>query len=240
MDEILNIARKHNLKVIEDAAHALPSSYQNRKIGMISDATCFSFYATKTLSTGEGGMITTNNKKISERIILQRLHGIKGDAWQRYEKKNEWHYEVVDLGFKYNTTDIQSAIGLIQLEKLEWMKNERKIIAMKYMEAFSGKIDFLTGKPQNQSSWHLFVIKVANRDKLYHKLKEKRVSTSVHFIPVHKHTYYKNRFSFKDNDYPIANTVYKQSLSLPIYPGLNNEEVNFIIKHVLQNAKSVN
>ena len=132
MDEIKKIANHFNLKIIEDAAHALPASYKNKKIGTLSDAVCFSFYATKTLTTGEGGMVTTNNSKIAEKVRTQRLHGINGDAWKRYEQDNDWYYEVIDLGYKYNTTDIQSAIGLVQLEKLEWMRDERKMIAEKY------------------------------------------------------------------------------------------------------------
>ena len=240
MDQIITIAKKHNLKVIEDAAHALPSLYKNRKIGTISDATCFSFYATKTMTTGEGGMVVTNNKNIAEKITLQRLHGINGDAWNRYEQDNDWYYEVVDLGYKYNTTDIQSALGFVQLGKLEWMNNERKEISKMYKDAFSGKIECIDESISSESSWHLFVIKVANRDKLHQQLKEKGISTSVHFIPIHKHPYYNNRFSFKNKDYPISNIVYKQSLSLPIYPGLSNDKVNYIIQHVLQYAESIN
>ena len=240
MDEIIRIAKQYNLKIIEDAAHALPSLYKNKKIGTFSDAVCFSFYATKTLSTGEGGMVTTNNKKIAKKVSLQRLHGINGDAWKRYERNNDWYYEVIDLGYKYNTTDIQSAMGIVQLEKLEWMRDERKMIAEKYKNAFSGKLDFIEENIKNESSWHLFVIKIGNRDELHQKLKEKGISTSVHFIPIHKHPYYKNRFSFDNEKYPVANLVFEQSLSLPIYPGLGESEVEYIIEYVLKYAKDIN
>jgi len=240
MDEIKKIANHFNLKIIEDAAHALPSSYKNKKIGTLSDAVCFSFYATKTLTTGEGGMVTTNNSKIAEKIKIQRLHGISGDAWKRYGQNNDWYYEVVDLGYKYNTTDIQASIGIIQLEKLEWMRDERKKIAEKYKNAFAGKLNFINENNQNKSSWHLFVIKIGNRDELHQKLKEKGISTSVHFIPIHKHPYYKKRFSFGDEDYPVANFVFEQSLSLPIYPGLTENEVEYIIKNVLEYAEDIN
>ena len=240
MDEIIRIAKQYNLKIIEDAAHALPSFYKNKKIGTFSDAVCFSFYATKTLSTGEGGMVTTNNKKIAKKVSLQRLHGINGDAWKRYEQDNDWYYEVIDLGYKYNTTDIQSAIGLVQLEKLEWMRDERKMIAEKYKNAFSGKLDFIEENIKNESSWHLFVIKIGNRDELHQKLKEKGISTSVHFIPIHKHPYYKKIFSLTNEDYPVANLVFEQSLSLPIYPGLGESEVEYIIKYVLEYAEDIN
>ena len=240
MDEIIRIAKQYNLKIIEDAAHALPSFYKNKKIGTFSDAVCFSFYATKTLSTGEGGMVTTNNKKIAKKVSLQRLHGINGDAWKRYERNNDWYYEVIDLGYKYNTTDIQSAMGIVQLEKLEWMRDERKMIAEKYKNAFSGKLDFIEENIKNESSWHLFVIKIGNRDELHQKLKEKGISTSVHFIPIHKHPYYKKIFSLTNEDYPVANLVFEQSLSLPIYPGLGESEVEYIIEYVLEYAKDIN
>ena len=240
MDEIKIIADHFNLNIIEDAAHALPSSYNKKKIGTLSDAVCFSFYATKTLTTGDGGMVTTNNSKIAEKIKIQRLHGISGDAWKRYGQNNDWYYEVVDLGYKYNTTDIQASIGIIQLEKLEWMRDERKKIADKYIDAFSGKLHFIIGNNQNESSWHLFVIKIGNRDELHQKLKEKGISTSVHFIPIHKHSYYKKSFSFSDEDYPVANFVFEQSLSLPIYPGLTENEVEYIIKNVLEYVEDIN
>ena len=237
MDEIKKIANHFNLKIIEDAAHALPSSYNNNKIGTLSDAVCFSFYATKTLTTAEGGMVTTNNSKIAEKIKIQRLHGISGDAWERYGQNNDWYYEVVDLGYKYNTTDIQASIGIIQLEKLEWMRDERKKIAEKYIDAFAGKLNFIIENNKNESSWHLFVIKIGNRDELHQKLKEKGINTSVHFIPIHKHPFYKTSFSFREEDYPVSNKVYRQSLSLPIYPGLREKEVNYVIKYVLQYGK---
>ena len=240
MDEIKKIADHFNLKIIEDAAHALPSFYRNNKIGSFSDVVCFSFYATKPLSTGEGGMVTTNNKKIAEKVKLQRLHGINGDAWKRYERDSDWYYEVIDLGYKYNTTDIQSAMGIVQLEKLEWMRDERKKIADKYIDAFAGKLNFIIENNKNESSWHLFVIKIGNRDELHQKLKEKGISTSVHFIPIHKHPYYKNRFSFNNENFPVANLVFEQSLSLPIYPGLDESEVEYIIEYVLEYAKDIN
>ena len=240
MDEIMRIANQYNLKVIEDAAHALPSSYKNQKIGSFSDAVCFSFYATKTLSTGEGGMVTTNNNNIAEKVRIQRLHGINGDAWKRYENGNDWYYEVIDLGYKYNTTDVQSAMGLVQLEKLEWMRDERKIIGGNYIKAFEGKLNFIEEENSNESSWHLFVLKIGNRDELHRKLKEKGISTSVHFIPIHKHPYYKSRFTLINENYPVANLVFEQSLSLPIYPGLGESEVEYIIKYVLEYAEGIN
>ena len=238
MDEILNIAKKYNLFVIEDAAHALPSRYKGRMIGTIGDITCFSFYATKTLATGEGGMATTFNENYAKNMKINRLHGISRDAWDRYTLKGSWYYEVVDNGLKYNTTDINSALGLTQLKKVDWMRKRREEIANMYTFAFKGtKVIPPTIKPDRETSWHLYVIKVNNRDELYDKLKEEGIGTSVHFIPVHKHPYYKNTFKYKDSDYPVANYVFEKSLSLPIYPDLTKEEIEYIIDKVLKYAK---
>ncbi len=237
MNSIMDISEKYNLKIIEDAAHALPSMYGDTIIGKIGDATCFSFYATKTLSTGEGGMVVTDNSDLAEKIRLKRLHGISGDSWSRYKNKKGWYYEVLDLGYKYNITDIQSSIGIEQLKKLEWMCKERYKIAKKYMNAFRGKINFVNSDLSDNVAWHLFVIKIKNRDELYDKLKECGINTSVHFIPIHKQKYYKQKFILKDKDYPQANSIFKESLSLPIYPGLTTSEVDYIIYNVLKFAK---
>jgi dTDP-4-amino-4,6-dideoxygalactose transaminase len=238
MDEILNIAKKYNLFVIEDAAHALPSRYKGRMIGTIGDITCFSFYATKTLATGEGGMATTFNENYAKNMKINRLHGISRDAWDRYTLKGSWYYEVVDNGLKYNTTDINSALGLTQLKKVDWMRKRREEIANMYTSAFKGtKVIPPAIKPDRETSWHLYVIKVNNRDELYDKLKEEGIGTSVHFIPVHKHPYYKNTLKYKDSDFPVANYVFEKSLSLPIYPDLTKEEIEYIIDKVLKYAK---
>lgn len=232
MDEIKVIASKYNLKVIEDAAHALPSSYKGKKIGLISDITCFSFYATKTLSTGEGGMAVTNNPEYAKKIRINRLHGISKDAWDRYSEKGSWYYEVVDNGNKYNTTDINAALGIAQLKKLEYMRDRRKEIALMYDKAFKENKDIITPvfREDRETSWHLYVIKVKNRDQVISKLKELGISTSVHFIPVHKHPYYKETYKYRDSDYKVANKVFEESISLPLYPDLSKEDVEYIIK----------
>lgn len=238
MDEIMEIAKKHNLYVIEDAAHALPSRYKGRMIGTISDITCFSFYATKTLATGEGGMVTTVNKEFAKKIKVNRLHGINRDAWDRYTLKGSWYYEVVDNGFKYNTTDINSALGIAQLRKVDWMREQRTKIAEKYDDAFKGThINPLVIRRDRDTSWHLYVIKVNNRDELIEKLRQEGIGTSVHFIPVHKHPYYKKTYGYKDKDFPVADDVYQRSVSLPIYPSLMENEQNYIIEKVLKYAK---
>ncbi len=233
MDELYVIATKHNLKIIEDAAHALPSKYKGTLIGNLpSDITCFSFYATKTLSTGEGGMATTNCDDYSKSIAINRLHGISKDVWDRYSGGG-WEYDIVDNGNKYNSTDINAALGLSQLKKLEWMRDRRESIAQKYNKAFENKIETLSIKNDRETSYHLYVIRVNNRDILYKKLKEKGIGTSVHFIPIHKHTYYKAKYQYSDDNYPIANKVFEKSLSLPIYPDLADDEVEYIIEQVL-------
>ena len=162
MNEILDIAKKHNLYVIEDAAHALPAWYKGKKIGTIGDITAFSFYATKTLATGEGGMATTENDEWADRIRVLRLHGINKDAWKRYSKEGTWEYDVIENGYKYNTTDINSALGLAQLKKLEWMWKERLKIAQRYNEAFKDYEELILYKVKDDriSSWHLYPLKL--------------------------------------------------------------------------------
>lgn len=237
MDEIYKIAKKYNLKVIEDAAHAIPSSYKGVNIGALegSDITCFSFYATKTLSTGEGGMATTFNEKYAKNMKINRLHGISKDAWDRYTTKGSWYYEIVDNGCKYNTTDINASLGLIQLKKQIELRNKREHIVKCYNEAFKDNKSIVRPvvKSDRVSSWHLYVIKVENRDELIEKLKDKNIGTSVHFIPVHKHPYYKNKYGYRDENYPIANKVFEKSMSLPIYPDMTKEEIDYVIKTIL-------
>jgi perosamine synthetase len=238
MDEIYEIAKKYNLKVIEDAAHAIPSTYKNDKIGNLknTDITCFSFYATKTLSTGEGGMATTNNNTFAKHMKINRLHGISHDVWDRYTTKASWYYEVVDNGNKYNTTDINASLGLVQLSKQTTLYNKRLNIANRYNKAFNKnkKITLPFIKDNRTTSWHLYVIKIKNRDRIYDLLKEAHIGTSVHFIPIHKHPYYKNTFNYNNEDYPISNKVFEESLSLPIYPDMTDDEINYVIDNILK------
>lgn len=238
MDEILDIGRKHGISIIEDAAHCLPSSYKGRRIGTIGDITCFSFYATKTLAAGEGGMAVTNNPDYANCMKINRLHGISCDAWDRYTDKGKWYYEVVDSGFKYNTTDIHSAIAIVQLKKLEWMGNKRAKIAQFYNNAFkSSRVITPVIKPDRTTSWHLYVIKVKNRDELIDKLKESGIGTSVHFIPVHMHPYYKTTYGHLYKDYPQAKRVFNESVSIPIYPSMTEAEIEYVAEKLLEYAR---
>tara|TARA_Y100001935_G_scaffold250168_1_gene249836 strand:+ start:312 stop:1445 length:1134 start_codon:yes stop_codon:yes gene_type:complete len=238
MDVIHALAKKYNLKVIEDAAHALPSEYKGRKVGALSDITCFSFYATKTLATGEGGMATTNNQEYAASMKKNRLHGISKDAWNRYSEKGHWYYEVVDNGYKYNMTDVAASLGLVQLKRLNEMNVRREKIAQRYNEGFknNSKIRCLEFDATLKSSWHLYVIKVSNRDSLMAKLKENGIGTSLHFIPVHHHPYYKSTYNYNENNYPAANKAYAESISLPIFPDMTFEEVDHIIDFINQNV----
>ena len=238
MTAINNIAKKHDLKVIEDAAHALPSEFEGKKVGVLSDITCFSFYATKTLATGEGGMATTNNEAYAQSMKRNRLHGISKDAWNRYTDKGHWFYEVVDNGFKYNMTDIAASLGLVQLRRLQIMNDKRTAIANRYIENFKNcnQIEWLKPASNVQSSWHLFVIKVKNRDALMTKLKEAGIGSSLHFIPIFCHPYYKETYKYNADDYPVACRIYDSSISLPIFPELTLEQVDEISQFVIKNV----
>lgn len=241
MDEIKKIAVANKLVVIEDAAHALPAWYQNKKIGTIGDMTCFSFYATKTLATGEGGMVTTESDEWAERIRVLRLHGISQDAWKRYTGEGSWYYEVIEAGYKYNMTDIQAALGLAQLEKLEWMWERRKEIAERYTEAFKESDCILLPNQEKGkvSAWHLYVIKLnsevleIDRSRFIEALKARGIGASVHFIPLHRHPFYRDTFGYNDKDFPDAEWLYERSVSLPIYPGMLDEEVTYVIENTL-------
>ena len=236
MDEILQIARQYNLIVIEDAAHALGAIYKDKKIGALGTTTCFSFYATKNMTTGEGGMLTTDDEELAERIRLLSLHGLSGDAWKRYSKEGNWYYEILEPGFKYNLSDIQAAIGLKQLEKFDELQQKRKNLVHYYQECLSD-IDELLLPPTPsfaEHAWHLFVIRLhtektsISRDVFIKLLNENGIGTSVHFIPLHLHPYYQNQYGYKLGDFPNAEKTYLSSISLPLYPQMTFADVDFI------------
>lgn len=239
-DEIRKIARKHKLSVIEDAAHALPSWYKGRKVGTLADITCFSFYATKTLATGEGGMIVTNNSRWAERMKTMRLHGMNKDAWKRYDKGGSWYYEVVAAGYKYNTTDINSAIGIVQLDKLESMWKKRKAIARAYDSGFKEMPELMTPtvRENRVTSRHLYVIKLnleqlsIDRARVIEELAKQGISTSVHFIPLYRHPFYRDKFGYKPRQFPNCEWAYERIISLPIYPGMSHAQVKRVIDAV--------
>jgi len=243
MDEIKEIAQKHGLFVIEDAAHSLPAWYKNKKIGTIGDITAFSFYVTKPLSTGEGGMITTDNEQWAEEMKLLRLHGMSRDAWKRYSG-GSWRYDVVVNGYKYNTTDINAALGIAQLKKLEYMWRKREYIANRYNEAFSDYEELITYtvKKDRTTSWHLYPIKLnlealkISRDEFIERLRERGIHTSVHFIPLYKFKFYK-RYRRDNENFPNSEWIFKRVLSLPIYPSMTEEEIDYVIDNVIDLVK---
>ncbi len=241
MEEIGRLAQAHNLRIIEDAAHALPSEYRGKRIGQISEFTCFSFYATKTLTTGEGGMITTDNLEAAERMRLMRLHGIERDAWKRYRGDGSWSYEVLEAGFKYNLTDLQSAIGLVQLARCDALKQARERIAKRYSDAFSSCEELVipTIRQDRGTSWHLYVLRLRldnlniDRNDFIEALHRRGVACSVHFIPLHLQPYYRRAYGYQPGDFPRAEREFHSCLSLPIYPGMAEMEIHHVIRAVL-------
>ncbi len=246
MDAIQAMAKRHGLRVIEDAAHALPASYHGVRVGAISELTAFSFYATKTLTTGEGGMVTTDNDELATRMRMMRLHGIGRDAWKRYSAEGSWYYEVLNTGFKYNLTDIQSAIGIVQLEKCDQMREVRAKIARRYSEAFAAepRLEVPTIMEGCKTAWHVYPLRLnlealfITRSEMIEKLKARGIGTSVHFIPLHMHPYYKNTYGYCEEDFPVASKQYQRYLSLPIFPGMAESQIDYVIESVLEITKA--
>ncbi|RXZ78906.1 DegT/DnrJ/EryC1/StrS family aminotransferase [Paenibacillaceae bacterium] len=226
MKPLLELARQYGLTVIEDAAHALPTTYDGNLIGSLdTDATVYSFYATKTLATGEGGMIVTRNRELAERCRVMRLHGISRDVFDRYTStRPSWHYEVIAAGFKYNMTDIAASLGIHQLRKVPAFQQKRAQMANIYDECLAALPVILPPKPVpgDLHAWHLYVIRLTDdspvsRDSCIAQMAEKGIGCSVHFIPLHLHPYWRDAYGFKPEDFPSALRAYQQAISLPIY-----------------------
>jgi dTDP-4-amino-4,6-dideoxygalactose transaminase len=245
MNPLMDLAREYKLAVVEDAAHALPASHEGRKVGSFAGLfdvpvmTCFSFYATKNLTTGEGGMLTGPPELIDEARIWS-LHGMSRDAWNRYGAKGSWFYEVVRPGFKYNLTDIAAALGLVQLRKLEGFQTRRASVARRYTEAFSQfeELTVPTSRPEVGHAWHLYVLRLnlerlnVTREQFIEEMRERRIGTSVHFIPVHTHPYYRERYGFEPEDFPVAAAEFRRIVSLPINPRMSDADVEDVIEAV--------
>jgi dTDP-4-amino-4,6-dideoxygalactose transaminase len=244
MDEIHTLAQQHGIRVIEDAAHALPAAYRGRQVGALSETTCFSFYATKTLTTGEGGMLTTESDEIANRARIMRLHGIGRDAWKRYAAEGSWYYEVWAPGFKYNMTDIQAAIGIVQLAKCTDMRSQRAAIVFRYDREFSRipALEIPVQRVDRESAHHLYVLRLhceqltIGRDQFIAALKQREISTSVHFIPLHLHPYYRDVCGFKRCDYPVATREFERYLSLPLFSGMTDAQIEHVITSVCEIA----
>lgn len=243
MDAIMALASRYGLKIIEDAAHAFPTSYKGKRIGTLGDITCFSFYATKNITTGEGGMITTENEEYAERMRIMSLHGISKDAWKRYTAEGSWYYEIVAPGYKYNLTDIAAGLGVAQLRKAEAFLKRRVQIAGRYHQAFQEleELDLplaVDGKEGTTHSWHLYVIRLSlerlqiDRNRFIDELRRKGIGTSVHFIPLHIHPYYRETYGYHPDDFPIAYDTYQRILSLPIYARMTDDDVERVIESV--------
>ncbi len=232
MDEIHKIAKENNLIVIEDGAHALGSVYKGKKVGSLSDMTTFSFHPVKPITTGEGGMIVTDNEEFYKKMVLFRSHGITRDKTMMTRNDGPWFYQQFDLGFNYRITDIQCALGCSQMKKLDRFLAKRKEIVLRYNEAFADCENIVTPYqlPETESGWHLYIVQVKNCDRkqIFEALRDKGIGVNVHYIPVYMHPYYQEH-GYKDVHCKNAEEVYSHIISLPLYPGLTEEQQNYVI-----------
>ncbi|MEM5947954.1 DegT/DnrJ/EryC1/StrS aminotransferase family protein [Spirochaetia bacterium 38H-sp] len=236
MEAIVNLAASCGASVLEDAAHAFPVRYGEKFLGAAGDAGVFSFYATKTITTGEGGMLVTDRDDVAERVSLMRLHGIDRRVWDRYTSSpGAWFYQVIEAGYKYNMPDLLAAIGRVQLKKAVLFKKKRERIARIYREALSDRDYFILPEDADEHAWHLFVVGIdenrlsIGRDEFVRLMAEKGVGCSVHFIPLFLMPYYRNRYNLSPDEFPVSYRVYLRSFSLPIYPSLSDEEIYRVI-----------
>jgi dTDP-4-amino-4,6-dideoxygalactose transaminase len=239
LDTLQRIANDNGLTIVEDAAHAIPASYKGHQIGSSSNPTAFSFYATKNMTTGEGGMLTGTPEFLeSARKII--LHGLSREAWKRYEKGGSWRYDVVFPGFKYNMTDVQASLGRWQLRKLAAFQERRQTIVARYLAAFGDmpELEMPTHLPEVDHAWHLFVLRLnlaqlnVDRNAFIGELAERGVSASVHFTPIHLFTYYKQKYGFEESQFPHAVQQFNRMLSLPLSPALTDMDVQHVINSV--------
>ena len=245
LDRLYKLAASHDVAVVEDAAHAFPATIGTRPVGATTDgsvrsATCFSFYATKTLTTGEGGMLVTDDVQLARRARQMRLHGLSRDTWTRYRDGASWRYDIAAPGYKYNLTDIAAAIGLVQLGRAAAMTSRRTEIARRYDECFSG-LDALEtpSMPLGVTpSWHLYMLRIrgealtVDRDRFIEELALCGVATSVHFIPLHLHSYYRNALGYRPEDLPVASREWEREISLPIFSAMTDDEVAHVCRAV--------
>lgn len=241
VEGIVAVARRHGIAVIEDAAHAFPASRAGRAAGTVGDAGVLSFYATKTITTGEGGMLLTDSDEVADRARIMRLHGISRDAWKRYTAAGSWFYEIEEVGFKYNLTDLAAALGLAQLERAEEMRQSRERVARWYRDGLAAAglgadLDLpVEPGPDEVHAWHLYPIRLreggrSRRDGIIETLRDRGIGTSVHFIPLHLHPYYRRTYGHLAEDFPVAVTEYEREISLPIYPDLTIDEVERVVE----------
>lgn len=239
---ILDICRKNKIYLIEDAAHAFPAKFENRFIGSFGDLTCFSFYANKTITTGEGGMLVSDDEAVYQRVKLMRLHGINHDVWDRFTNtKSSWEYDVIAPGYKYNLADINAAIGLAQLERADYLRNERQRCAAFYLDKLKNlsSIDLPVCKGQMENhAWHLFPVIIkpeasVSRNEFIQLMAGQGIGTSVHFKPLHRMQYYKETYKLNPDDFPNTERIWIGTVSLPIYPYLKNSELKYIVNKIV-------
>jgi dTDP-4-amino-4,6-dideoxygalactose transaminase len=237
MDDILRLCAERRIAVIEDAAHAIPAARGGRAAGTFGVAGALSFYATKTVTTGEGGMLLTDDDRIADRARSMRLHGISRDAWKRYTAAGSWFYEIEDVGFKYNLTDLAAAIGLVQLQRAAELRDARERVANAYSERLgSGPVAELVDLPalpgqDTVHAWHLYPIRLSSaaridRATVIEQLRDAGIGTSVHFIPLHIHPYYQRTYGYRPDELPISVREYEREITLPIYPDLSDSEID--------------
>src|SRR6266516_3591416 len=240
MASIGALARDHHLLVLEDAAHALPAAYQGRTIGSGANPVAFSFYATKNLTTAEGGMLTGEHGFVARARILS-MHGMTRDAWKRYHKGGNWRCEAVAPGFKYNMTDIQAALGRCQLRKLPAFQERRRQVVQRYTEAFQGDdaFELPVERPNVEHAWHLYVLRFRpgalqiGRDRVIEELAARTIRPAVHYVPVHMHPYYRTQYGYRPESFPVAYHNFERMISLPLNPRLSDQDVADVIDAVL-------
>jgi perosamine synthetase len=240
LEQIYNIADKYGLQVIEDAAHALGSSINGKKIGSFSGISCFSFYATKPITTGEGGCVALQDNKLAEKIRLLRFHGISRDSWKRYMKGGKWRYDIIEAGYKNNMTDVLAAIGIAQIKKIERFWKKRQSIAKKYSLALKNCPGLTTPfvKEGIKHSWHLYVCRVnkkefgLSREQFIAVMDKAGIGTSVHYIPVHLHSYYRKNYGYNNGQFPVTERIGREVVSLPLYSKMSEIDVERVIQAI--------
>lgn len=240
IDEINEIAEKNDLTIIEDASHAIGAEYKNEKVGGLTDLTVFSFHPVKTITTGEGGMVLTNNKEYYEKLQMFRTHGITKDTNKLQKNEGAWYYEMQTLGYNYRITDFQCALGVSQLRKIDKFIRMRREIASKYNEAFEDMNEIIIPyeKKDVKSTYHLYIIQLnleklkAGRKTIFDAFRAENIGVHIHYIPVHLQPYYKEKFGYKEGDFPIAEEYYQRAITLPLFPKMNEKDVNDVINAV--------
>ncbi|MBL8177150.1 MAG: DegT/DnrJ/EryC1/StrS aminotransferase family protein [Bryobacterales bacterium] len=236
LSSLQGVAQRRGVTIIEDAAHAIGATYAGRRIGTHGLATAFSFYATKNMTTGEGGMITTSDEKMAALMRRLALHGMSKDAWKRYSETGSWYYEVLEPGYKDNMTDMQAAMGLHQLRKLEGFVGRRREIAAQYDRAFRAleELDLPRELRGRKHVYHLYPVRLRthSRSEFIERMREMGIGTSVHFIPLHRHPYYRDAFGYKPEQFPVAEELYRGFVSLPLYPRMTDQDVEDVVDAV--------